>query len=129
MVMFALFYEGSMPTLESFIAGVVAFDNVEFMIAYCIVAAIFGLQVFAFSVVSLPLMLDRGRDAVTAMIASFLALVRNPAAMFVWGALIVGLVAIGTVTGFLGFIVVGPVLGHATWQAYREIVAHPEQPA
>ena len=56
------------------------------------------------------------------MLASFLALVRNPPAMAVWGGLIVALVAIGIATAFIGLVVTMPVVGHATWHAYRALI-------
>ena len=123
MVTFALFYTGGMPTVETFIAEVARFENLEFLFAYFVVGGIFALLVFAFSVVSIPLMLDRGQDTVTAMIASFLALVRNPGAMVVWAIMIFVLAAVGIATAFMGLAITGPLLGHATWHAYRELIA------
>lgn len=122
LVMFALFYQGGMPSLEGFIAQVSRFDNLEFLIAYLLVGAIFAGLVFAFSVVSIPMMLDRNQDAVTAMLASFLALVRNLPMMMLWAALIVLLTALGIATAFLGLIVTMPLVGHATWHAYRALI-------
>ena len=122
MVTFALFYSGGIPTMATFVAEVARFDNLEFLLAYFVVGGIFALLVFAFSVVSIPLMLDRGQDTVTAMIASFLALVRNPAAMVVWALAIVVLAAVGIATAFIGLAITGPLLGHATWHAYRELI-------
>jgi uncharacterized membrane protein len=67
-------------------------------------------------------MLDRNQDAVTAMLASFLALVRNLPMMLVWAALIVLLTAIGFATAFIGLIFTMPLVGHATWHAYRALI-------
>ncbi len=122
LVMFALFYEGGMPTLESFIAQISKFDNIEFLVAYVAVGGFFATLVFAFSVVSIPMMLDRNQDTVTAMLGSFLALVRNVPAMLVWGALIVLLTAIGIATALVGLVVTMPLVGHATWHAYRALI-------
>ncbi len=122
LVMFALFYQGGMPTLESFTVQILKFDNIEFLLAYLLVGAFFAALVFAFSVVSIPLMLDRNQDAVTAMLASFLALVRNLPMMLLWAALIVLLTAIGFATAFIGLIVLMPLVGHATWHAYRALI-------
>lgn len=122
LVMFALFYEGGMPTLKSFIAQLAKFDNIEFLIAYLAVGSLFAGLVFAFSVVSIPLMLDRNQDTVTAMLASFLALVRNLPTMLIWAALIVLLTVVGFALGFVGLIVTMPLVGHATWHAYRALI-------
>jgi uncharacterized membrane protein len=61
-------------------------------------------------------------SAGVAMRASLKAMVRNPLAMIVWAALIVALTAIGFATLLVGMIVVIPLLGHATWHAYRDLV-------
>ena len=131
LVVFAIFYQGGMPTLETFIEQIARFDNIEFLVAYVLIGGFFATLVFAFSVVSIPTMLDRDQDTVTAMLASFLALVRNVPAMLVWGALIVLMVAIGIATAFIGLIVTMPVVGHATWHAYRALIAPlpPPKPA
>ena len=68
-------------------------------------------------------MLDRGTDAVSSAITSISACARNPGPMLLWAICIVVLVAIGLATRFLGLILVMPVLGHATWHAYRELTA------
>jgi uncharacterized membrane protein len=122
LVVFAVFYQGGMPTIESFIAEIMRFDNIEFLVAYLLIGALFASLVFAFSVVSIPLMLDRNQDTVTAMLASFLALVRNVPTMLVWGALIVLLTAVGVATAFFGLIITMPLIGHATWHAYRALI-------
>lgn len=123
LVMFALFYQGGMPSMESFMAQILKFDNIEFLVAYVLVGALFAGLVFAFSVVSIPMMLDRNQDTVTAMLASFLALVRNLPMMLLWAVLIVLLTAIGIATAFIGLIVTMPLVGHATWHAYRALIA------
>lgn len=128
LVMFALFYEGGMPTVESFIAQISKFDNLEFLLAYVAVGGFFAGLVFAFSAVSIPMMLDRNQDTVTAMLGSFLALVRNMPMMLVWGALIVALTVIGIASAMVGLVVTMPLVGHATWHAYRALI-EPVQPA
>lgn len=72
--------------------------------------------------VSLPLLLDREVDYVTAMLTS-LALVRdNPAVMLGWGALIGASLFVAMLPGFLGLFVVLPVFGHASWHLYRRTI-------
>jgi uncharacterized membrane protein len=122
LVTFALFYTSEMPTLEGFLRQVLSLQNAEFLVVYFGVGLIFATLVFALSVVSIPLMLDRNLDSVTSMIASFLALVRNVPAMIVWAALIVLLTAAGFAILYAGLIFTVPILGHATWHAYRELV-------
>lgn len=122
MVTFALFYQGSMPSVEGFVAALLRLDDLEFFAVYLVVGGFFAAFVFALSVVSVPLMLDRDQDAVTAMIASVITLGRNLPTVLVWAALIVLLVLVAFATGFLGMLVIGPVLGHATWHAFRALI-------
>lgn len=122
LVAFALFYTSEMPTLEGFVRQVVSLKNADFLIAYAGVIAVFGTLTFAVSVVSVPLMLDRDQDSITAMIASFLALVRNLPVMVVWALLIIALTTLGFATLYIGLIFTIPLLGHGTWHAYQDIV-------
>jgi uncharacterized membrane protein len=123
LVIFAIFYTKEMPNLSGFLSQVLAFENIEFLMVYFAVGLVFALLVFAVSVVSIPLMLDRNQDAVTAMIASIRALALNPLPLLVWAALIVGLTLLGFLSFHLGLVVLMPIVGHATWHAYRELVA------
>jgi uncharacterized membrane protein len=69
------------------------------------------------------MMLDRNTDGIVAVLTSLRAFSANVPAMVVWGLLIVLLTAIGFATWFVGLVVAVPVIGHATWHAYRELVA------
>lgn len=123
MVIFALFFDAAgLPTFAEVVHAIVAFEQPEFALVYFMVGGFFALFVFAISVVAVPLMLDRGTDAVTSGIASIGACARNPGPMLLWAAAIAVLVGIGMATWFLGLIVVMPVVGHATWHAYRELM-------
>jgi uncharacterized membrane protein len=83
------------------------------------VGAIFATLLFSITVVSLPLLLDREIDFVTAMITSFGTVQQSPVVMLGWGALIAVLLFLAMLPGFLGLFVVLPVLGHASWHLYR----------
>jgi len=93
------------------------------------VGSIFALLTFVFSAFSLPMICDRQADAVTAIVTSVNAVLRNKRVMVVWALLIVALTAIGFVTALLGLAVTIPVLGHATWHAYRETIDASAWPA
>lgn len=84
--------------------------------------AVFATLLYALTVVSLPLLLDREVDFVTAMITSFSLVTANPVVMLSWGALVAGALFLAMLPGFLGLFVVLPVLGHATWHLYRRTV-------
>jgi uncharacterized membrane protein len=94
----------------------------QFLAVGSAVGSIFATIVFSASVVSLPMMLDRDTDAITGALTSVGAVVSNKGVMLLWAAMIVGLVLLGFVTAFIGLAVVLPLIGHATWHAYRETV-------
>jgi uncharacterized membrane protein len=77
--------------------------------------------IFAISAVSVPLLLDRRTDAITATRASLSAIAKNPKPMALWAALIAALMTAGFATLLVGLIVVFPLIGHATWHAYEDI--------
>ena len=81
--------------------------------------AVFAFVLFCLTVVSLPLLLDKELDFVTAMLTSIAVVRRNPGVMLAWGLSIAGLTFLGMLPGLLGLFVVLPVLGHATWHIYR----------
>lgn len=122
MAVFAIFYPGEIPTMSSFLLHVITTDHIAFLLVYFAVGGIFALLAFTISLVSIPLMLDRNLDAVTAAITSVRALFANPSAMFVWAGIIALLGGIGLITFLAGILIVGPILGHATWHAYRDLV-------
>lgn len=123
LVTFALFSAGTMPDLKDFLAQAFSMGNIEFVLVYFATGAVFATLVFALSVVSVPMMLDRDNDAVSAAILSVQVLAKNPGTMAVWALLIVILTGIGFATAFAGLVVTMPVVGHATWHAYRDCVA------
>jgi uncharacterized membrane protein len=93
------------------------------------VGSIFAAITFAASAFSLPMLMDRKVDTVTAVVTSINAALRNKPAMAVWLALIVLLTGIGFATAFIGLLVLFPLLGHATWHAYREVIDASAWPA
>ena len=126
LVVFALFYNKGMPTMQGFLSQLFSLNNLEFIAVYSCIGFIFASIVFAISWVSIPLMLDRDTDAITAMIISTVALFVNVPVTIVWALTIVSLVVFGFFTWNLGLIVAMPLVGHATWHAYREVVGRNE---
>jgi uncharacterized membrane protein len=112
-----------MPTLKGFIGQVVSVEHLDFLFTYFAVGALFAAIVFAVSVVSVPMMLDRGTDTIVAALTSVRALFANLAPLTFWAVLIVVLIGAGFATFFLGLVVAVPVIGHATWHAYRDLVS------
>lgn len=122
LIVFALFYTNELPNLTGFLTQVLALENLEFLLVYFGVGMVFATIVFSLSIVSIPLMLDRNQDAISAMLASVNALLHNPGAMIVWAMLIVVLTLVGFLTFHLGLVVLMPILGHASWHAYRALI-------
>jgi len=90
------------------------------------VGAVLAYLLFAMTVVSLPLLLEKEVDFVSAMLLSIRCVAENPVVMLVWAALIAGLTLLALLPWFLGLMVVLPVLGHATWHLYRRALTEPE---
>jgi uncharacterized membrane protein len=86
------------------------------------VGFVLAAAVLAVSVVSFPLLLDRDASLPMAVMTSVRVARDNPAVIAVWGLLVAGLLALGTIPALLGLIVVLPLLGHATWHLYRAAV-------
>ncbi|MEI2419729.1 DUF2189 domain-containing protein, partial [Arthrospira platensis SPKY2] len=93
------------------------------------VGSIFAAVAFAASAFSLPMLMDRKADTITAVITSVNATLRNKPAMAVWLAMIVILTGIGFATAFVGMVLLFPLLGHATWHAYRDVIDASAWPA
>ena len=86
------------------------------------VGAVFAVITFCISAFSLPMIMDRKTDLVTAIVTSINAVLRNRKVMLLWATMILGGVFLSVITGLLGLVVIFPVIGHATWHAYRETV-------
>lgn len=84
-----------------------------------VVGGALAFLLFALTVVSLPLLLDREVDFVSAMILSVNAVLENPRVMTAWAAFIAATTLVALIPWFLGLVVVLPILGHATWHLYR----------
>lgn len=93
------------------------------------VGSLFAAIIFSAAAFSLPMIMDRKVDMVTAVVTSVNAVLRNKGPMALWAALIVGAVALGFATAFLGLAVLLPLIGHATWHAYKETIDARDWPA
>lgn len=85
------------------------------------VGGLFAAFSFAISAFSIPMMLDRRVDALTAMGSSMALVWNNLPVMLGWGTIVLALFLLSLATGMLGLIMVFPLLGHATWHAYRAV--------
>ena len=94
----------------------------NFLIAGHLAGAIISLVLFSITVVSCPLLLDRDVDFVTAMITSIRSVLQSPLVMLGWGVFVVVAIILSALPGFLGLLIVLPILGHATWHLYRRVI-------
>jgi len=121
-VLIALFVTAPITSSEAFVRHVVLSQGSNLFPVWMMLGALGASLVFAATVVSAPLLLDRDTDLLTAVWTSVRAVGENPVAMGVWATLIMLATALSMATAMLGFVVTIPVIGHATWHAYRETV-------
>jgi uncharacterized membrane protein len=98
------------------------------IIVGCGVGFLFAVIALCISVVAFPLMLDRHASAGEAMVTSLRTVAANPVPMAAWGLIVAALLVVGSLPAFLGLAVVIPLLGHATWHLYREVIAPDPNP-
>ena len=122
-ILFALFYGGEITNVSNFFRDVfLSGDYLQFVAAYMLVGGALAAVVFSVSAVAIPMIMDRETDAITAAMTSLRAVATNLGAMALWAAMIVGLVIVGFATMMVGMVILLPLLGHATWHAYREMI-------
>ena len=125
LIVFALSFDG-MPDFKGSMLALLDPENLTFIVAYLAVGGLFAGIIFAITVVAMPMILDRQTDAITAGLTSLRLCLTQPAVMLCWGASITLLVVLAMLPGFAGLLVAAPVLGHASWHAYRAtVVAEP----
>lgn len=107
-----------LPSHEDMLLG----DWILFLGVGSAVGAVFAALVFAFGAFSIPMMMDRNVDAVTAMLTSINAVLKNKGVVILWGITVVTLIILGIATLFIGFAVLLPIVGHASWHAYKEVI-------
>lgn len=103
-------------------------DLILFLGIGSLVGGVFAVITFCSSAFSLPMIMDRKTDLVTAVVTSINAVLRNRKVMSQWAMVILGGVTVSVVTGLLGLVVIFPVIGHATWHAYQETVDSSDWP-
>lgn len=121
-VLFALSSTTEFPTMRGVLAQIASASNFEFLALWSAVGFVFASLAFAISIVSMPMMLDRGSDTMVAVFTSARALAANPGAAYVWAASIVVLIGASLVLWFGLLVITAPLVGHATWHAYRALV-------
>lgn len=123
LLVFALFYDQPVPPWESFIPVVfLSGESPVFLFSGILVGALIAGFTFSITAITVPLLMDRQVDVLTAMQTSMQAVRQNWQAMALWASLIVMFVGVGIATFYIGLVVTMPLIGHATWHAYRDLV-------
>ena len=122
-MIFALFLgNATMTNVSSSLAVFLSPEGLAMLAFGTAVGAVFAALLFSLTVVSLPMLLDREVDFVTAMLTSFALVRENPGVMLGWGALIATSLFVAMLPGFLGLFLVLPLFGHASWHLYRRAI-------
>ncbi|MDX1711163.1 MAG: DUF2189 domain-containing protein [Rhodovibrionaceae bacterium] len=126
LLIFMLFFSHAPPRLDNFVADVFfSAQSIPFLIVGCGIGAVLAAAVFSISVVAVPMLLDRPETNVFTAIATSVAAVReNPKPLAVWAALIVLFTGAGLITFYVGLVIMLPLIGHATWYAYKDLVGY-----
>jgi uncharacterized membrane protein len=124
-IIFALFFSANPPRPDPLQAVDLFLSpaSIPFLLVGCIVGGVLAALVFAVSAISIPAMLDRDINVISAIGLSFAAVKRNFWVMALWAWLIALFAGAGIATFYLGLMVTLPIVGHATWHAYRDMVA------
>lgn len=127
-LLFAVFF-GNIPTgLTGLVEATLTIQGVSFLALGGAIGGVLAFLAFSLSVVAIPLLVDRPNSTVMeAITASLQAVYRNLDAMLLWAALLAAFSIAGIVTFYIGLAVVLPLLGHASWHAYRDLIG-PEEP-
>lgn len=121
-LLFALFSTADIPTLQGVLGTILSLDNAGFVALWFGVGFLFASLAFAVGVVSVPMILDRGSDTLEAVFTSVRALIRNPRALYLWAAVVVVVIGLSLALGMVPLLVTAPLIGHATWHAYADLV-------
>ncbi|ODB93547.1 hypothetical protein A3194_02355 [Candidatus Thiodiazotropha endoloripes] len=122
-VLFSLLYEGISPPLDNFFENVFLSEKGRiFTIASIMVGFFFAWWAYMISVITVPILIDRKIDGFTAIRLSVKSVLKNMPAMMLWAFMIVLIVGIGLVTYYIGLLIALPLIGHASWHAYRALV-------
>jgi len=120
---YAAFSYGDYRPVSDFIAfALTSPQGIAMLVTGTAIGGVIALLAFAMSVISVPILLRNDVDVLTAMSLSMQAVMRYPGPMLLWAWLIAVLTAIGLATMFVGLAIVFPLVGHATWHAYRSLV-------
>ncbi len=123
LLIFAFFFSDRSISTGNVIERVfLAPENLPFLVTGTVAGGILAAAVFAISTISLPLLLDRDVGVPTAVATSLRAVYRNRKALALWAMIIAVFMSFGVATFFFGLVLTLPLIGYATWHAYRDLV-------
>jgi uncharacterized membrane protein len=117
-----LFSPAQINTPQDFLNYIVLAQQQHIFEIWLILGGLMAAPIFASSVVSIPLLLDRHITVMGAVLTSWQAVLRNPSALALWAAIMMLLTVASFAIGMIGLVLVVPLLGHASWHAYRDLV-------
>ena len=126
-LIFAIFFPYAMLDVQALVnATLFTTEGIAFLGVGTLVGGVMASIAFAAGAFSLPLLLDRKVGLLEALVTSVVAVVLNAKAMAVWAALVVVFTGAGLLAGYIGLAITLPLLGHATWHAYRATIRMPQ---
>jgi uncharacterized membrane protein len=112
-----------LPPASEFVASLLLTTHgLGLLVIGTMIGGLLAALVFAISVISVPLLMTQRIDAVTAIVTSLRAVRLNPKPMALWAGLIAGFMVLGLASLFAGLVIAFPLIGHATWHAFRDLV-------
>ena len=123
-MIFMLYWGLEPPSFEDLIVSTfLRPESLPFLVFGTAIGAVFAAIAYAVSVVSIPMILDRHDvDVITAVVTSVKAVQQNPVPMLFWAVLVAAFTGLGMLALYVGLIVTLPLIGHASWHAYRDLV-------
>jgi uncharacterized membrane protein len=121
-ILTGLFFDDATLLTQGWSAFFANPQSMNFIVSFLLFGFALAMLVFSISVVAIPMINHHKVDVITAIVTSLRAVMRNPLPMILWSALIVSLIAVGYALFFVGLIVTLPLVGHASWHAYRDLV-------
>lgn len=125
LILFALVSTTSFPTVKGILSMIVSVDNPQFLLLWSGIGFLFASLVFALGVIAVPMLIDRKTDTLMAVFTSVRSVHANPKPLYLWAALVVIIIGLSLAAGFVPLLITAPIVGHATWHAYRDLVKHP----
>ena len=123
-LLFLLFFGMRQFHLETFFEETFfSVTTIWFLLTGTAIGAVYATIVFSISAISLPMVIDRKVSATIAVLTGAKALLSNWRPFVLWAGLIVAFTVAGVVSLYVGLVITLPLIGHASWHAYRDLVA------